>query len=512
MRTPWPHQQRGIDETIKLIQAGKKRICVTSPTGGGKSEIMRRLIAWNEGVGSLLLTNRSMLFEQTVAGMREFGIECGLRAAGYPTCEDLPVQVAMVQTEDARVHRTQKWLPHKANLVFVDEAHVNRGRSMQRIIDSYVDEGATVIGFTATPLEIGGIYQDLVIAGTNSELRACGAHVPCRTFAPDEPDCRDLKPQQTGEYAEGEVVKRIMTPTIMDRVYDRWKTINPDGLATLGFAPGVKESIWFAEQFRAKGVKSAHIDGESCWLDGNEYASSKSIREDIVGASKDGSIKIIWNRFVMREGIDLPFIRVGIMATIFGALTSYLQSGGRIIRGDKGKSECILIDHGGNWWRHGSLNADREWKLGDTNNMKAAERAEKIREGQEKEPLVCPNCGAVRLAGPTCPMCGFMHTSRSRPVIQKDGTLRMVEGKIFKPHRVKQVSDTEKKWLACYYRAKQTGKTFRQAEGLFVHENGYYPPKDLPNMPKRAGDWFRRVCDVPRSELTDKAAVGTFSS
>lgn len=502
----WPHQQSAIRQVWKLIQAGRQRIVVTSPTGGGKSRMMQHLIRENDARGgsSLLMTNRTMLFEQTLKGLSGAGIQAGARAAGYDPSPNLRVQVAMVQTEESRVHRTQRWLPHPANLVLIDEAHVNKGYSVQKQMDWYVDQGAAVVGFTATPLDLGGMYTELVVAGTNSELRECGAHVPCTTFAPDEPDCRGLKPQATGEFQEGEVIKRIMTPAVLDRVFDRWNAINSEHLPTIGFGPGVQESMWFAEQFHYRGVPSAHIDGENCWVNGQQHPTSPQLRDDIKGMLQDGKIKVIWNRFVLREGIDWPFVRVGIMATIFGSIASYLQSGGRIIRSAPGKESAILIDHGGNWWRHGSLNADREWKLGDTALQKSAEMAEALREGKSDEPIVCVECGAVRLKGDTCVSCGYRHTKRSRRVVELDGTIRLVEGKIFKPRKIRQTDDTQKHWEGCYWRAKKSGMTFRQAEALFFREHHYWPPKTLPNMPTNEVDWFRKVKDVPRENLIAK--------
>lgn len=510
----WPHQTKAIQDTIRLMEQGKRRICLTSPTGGGKSRIMRRLIEWMSETGgkSLLFTNRRMLLEQTVRGLRESGIECGVRAAGHVPEFDKPVQVAMIATEESRVYRSGKWNAHPADLVLVDEAHVNKGPTMQKHLDFYVDAGSAVVGVTATPVDLGGVYTELVVAGTNSELRKCGSHVPCITFAPDEPDCRGLKPTLTGEYPEGEVVKRIMTPTILDRVFERWNEKNPDRLPSLGFAPGVRESLWFAEQFFHRGVKSAHIDGESIWVDGQEHASSQELRDEIAERSKGGDIKIVWNRFVLREGIDWPWIRVGVMATIFGSVTSYLQSGGRLIRASPGKDSCILIDHGGNWWRHGSLNADRIWHLGDTCKSVAGERQQKLSEGKEDEPIRCPNCGAVRLKGDTCMTCNFRHSKRSRPVIQLDGTVKMVEGKIFRPRKIKQEPDTAAKWERVYWRALRSGMTFTQAEGLFYRENKYWPPKGLPLMPVNEVDFVRKAKDVGRDRLIPKPkreTVGT---
>ena len=46
MKPLWPHQDRGIEEIKKLILAGEKRNCLTSPTGGGKSRMIEELILW----------------------------------------------------------------------------------------------------------------------------------------------------------------------------------------------------------------------------------------------------------------------------------------------------------------------------------------------------------------------------------------------------------------------------------------------------------------------------------
>ena len=42
-----------------------------------------------------------------------------------------------------------------------------------------------------------------------------------------------------------------------------------------------------------------------------------------------------------------------------------------------------------------------------TNRQAVGERAEKLREHKEPEPITCPQCGRVRLSGRACPFCGF---------------------------------------------------------------------------------------------------------
>ena len=503
---PWTHQHVAGLELDAAIAAGERRLCVTSPTGGGKSLMMRERIL-RARKRAVLYTNRKMLREQMSAGMAEHGIEHGVRASGVDPALLQDVQVSSIQTEESRVYRQGRWELHNAEEVHIDECHNQRGEVASKVIKDHLDAGATIIGWTATPLDIWNIYSKLIVAGTNSELRACGAHVPCQTYGPDEPDMRTFKTNtKTGEYTEGDVVKAIMTPTIFGRVFDWWKRLNPDARPAILFAPGVPESLWFAEQFCERGIPAAHIDGDDIWINGKTMPSTQEAREELAVASESGEVKVVCNRFVMREGIDWPWLYHCIMATVFGSVTSYLQSGGRLLRSHRTLDHVLLQDHGGNWWRHGSLNADREWSIGDTAPKVMADRAARLRQKQDHEPIVCPKCGKVRSGGIECRACGHISERQRRHVVQVDGTLRIHEGDIFKPRKTKQEPDTQKKWEGCFWRAKKSKRsmTFNQAAGLFFHQYGYYPPRNLPLMPTRDSDWSRKVADVPFNDLIRK--------
>jgi superfamily II DNA or RNA helicase len=505
--TPWDHQIRGGDELDAALASGERRICMTSPTGGGKSYMMReRIVRARKRIA--VYTNRRMLREQLCAGMEQHGIEHGVRASGVDPALLQDVQVCSIQTEERRVYRSGVWNLHDAEEVHIDECHGQCGGVATKIINDHLEGGAAIVGWTATPLDIWKVYQRLIVAGTNSELRKCGAHVPCQTYGPDEPDMRRFRTNtKTGEYTEGDVTKAIMTPTIFGRVFEWWKKLNPDARPAILFAPGVPESLWFAEQFCQRGVPAAHIDGDDIWINGKTMPSSQEARDELAEASKSGEVKVVCNRFVMREGIDWQWLYHCIMATVFGSVTSYLQSGGRLLRSYPSLDHVMLQDHGGNWWRHGSLNADREWLIGDTAPKVMDRRAEMFRQKQEKEPIVCPQCGKVRNGGQECRACGHISERQRRRVVQIDGTLRIAEGDIYKPRKTKEMPDTHKKWEACFWRAKKSKRrmTFNQAVGLFFHNHGYYPPRNLPLMPTRDSDWSRKVADVPFSDLIKKA-------
>lgn len=507
MSALWPHQQRGLEATFRAIESGEKRLCFTSPTGGGKSRCMFEMIdyAQRHDWPVVLYATRNMLIEQLMKSMDDYGIDYGVRASEMWEHENLDarIQIASVPTERSRVFQRKQRNLHHAKLVLWDEAHMQKAATAEKIFQHHGDAGAVNIGLTATPLGISHLYDKLIIAGVNSELRKCGAHLPCKVYAPDEPDLRKVKRSKTGEFQIGEQKYKIWTQTIIGRVVDYYNRLNPERKPTILFAPGVKESMWFVDQLEAAGIRAAHIDGNNVYQDGEEFPSSPDKRQQVVKDLRAGRIDVICNRFVLREGIDIPELYHCILATPIGSLLSYLQTVGRVLRNHSSLDHVVIQDHGGNFWRHGSPNMDRfwqhEWKLSDT--VISNTRLERMAEGKEPEPIVCPACGAVRMKGPQCVSCGHQHSKSVRMVVQENGDLKEQTGKILRKKHRENRTDTEKLWTKYYFTAKNSKMTFSQAQGLFKKDQGYYPPKDLPYMPKDDFDWKRKVKDVPVTDL-----------
>lgn len=490
----WPHQQRGLEQ---LFQAWEtcSRVVLAAPTGSGKTRMMGEIAsqAEDEGKRVVVYSNRKMLTEQTSGVFESFGLHHGIRASGHKPRLLANLQISSIQTENARVFKQEKWELHEADIVVVDEAHNNKSEVAQKILNAHAEQGAKIVGFTATPVGLAGLYEKLVQAAKNSELRKCGAHVPCYTYGPTDVDTSHIKKNAVGEYSEESLRKAIKVQTIFGRVYDNWRKLNPFARPAILFAPGVAESKWFVDLFRSKGVTAAHIDGEKIYYDGEEYDASPSAREDLLGMSEDGRIKIISNRFVLREGIDAPWLFHGIAATVFGALSSFLQAGGRLLRSHESLDHVIWQCHGGSWWRHGSLNEDREWELGDTDKS----IAKKIKEAREKgtgehtEPIVCPKCHGLRLSGPKCPHCGHEHQKSVRIVLQVNGELKRMTGRAVKAKP--KASDEQKAWNGAYFSARNAGgkKTMKQVLWDARRRNGGKPiPEGVRGMPaKGSSDW-----------------------
>lgn len=522
----WPHQLQGVADTLAAITRGERKVCLTSPTGGGKSLMMQMLARdfLNRAEPVVLYSNRKMLIDQLSESFDAAGIDHGILAAGHGRYDEYLMQIASLPTIASRTLRRKTQELPRARLVIVDEGHLHTGPTARKILGMHLEQGAAYVLVTATPLDLEDMADELVVAGNQSQLRACGALVPAIYFGPDEPDLRRFKNIREGvDLTEWEATEAIMTPGIFGRVLEYFNIINPERRPSILFAPSVEGSIWFAQHFAEAGIRAAHIDGADVWIDGQLMPNSPELRKQLLQESKDGRLTVLCNRFVLREGIDAPWLSHGIFATVFGSVQSYLQSGGRLLRAYPGLDHVTIQDHGGNWWRHGSLNDDRSWHLGLTAKDVYQMRADRMRRttcvkcdaptngrricaacgaANATEPLRCPQCSRI-IGGGRCP-CGYAGNKFARVVTQSDGRLVELNGKVFKPRRITQRPDGPKLWERMYYRSR-TGKgarTFRAAMALFASENNWgWPDPKWPFMPRNELDTYRLVGDVPREDL-----------
>lgn len=299
----WPHQERGINETIELFESGVDRVCITGPTGSGKSLEAVVLMEWalSRGLKSIFYTNRRLLLEQMAQVFTKSGLDFGVRAAGF---DDLfnphqPIQLASTQTEHHRAYQRSTWKPFAADLVLFDEPHLQKGKMSRDIIQYHTDEHSSrLVGFTATPLGISDVYERLVVAGTVRECRKTGSLLPCHVYGPSEIDTRYIqRVGDDGEFAYKDV-KKIWTTQIFAHVVKSWRELNPEQKPTILFAPGVAESVWFAQQFEAIGVKAAHIDGADIYVDGERRKTEREERAAVIERVRNNEIKVLCNRFV----------------------------------------------------------------------------------------------------------------------------------------------------------------------------------------------------------------------
>lgn len=458
----WDQIQESAVEQVLRAESSHQAILLTLPTGGGKTRIGMMLIERILASGRTVewYTHRRMLWDQTASRM-DFGWRIGHTRAGMDFTPGQDVTITMVPTERNAVLKHQTRDISNADVVIVDEAHLLTTGDNLELINRHLRAGHTVVGLTATPVDCSPPYHHLIIGATNTQLRDAGSHVPVHTYGPSEIDTRQMRKVASGGYKVGDLEKSA--PVIFGEVIKHHKRLNPDLRPAMLFAPSVDTSKWFCNEYKKHGINAAHVDGQCVIINGKEYPSDQVIRDEMMEAYEAGEVKVLCNRFVLREGIDSPVTYHGIGATVFGSEHAFIQAGGRIMRSHPSKDHAIWQCHGGSWHRFGSLNSDRDWKLEET--------CQSRKEKQERKPqtTACPRCGKAQpYRKGVCTECGFEIVNRQKVVVdQVTGELVRLDLKEPKPKR----NDMQRDWDKLFYavRNSKSGRpmTWRQFMGAF---------------------------------------------
>ena len=537
---PRHSQLSGVADAIRDLDNGAGSLCLTSPTGSGKTHMIIALTNWGieQEKRVLIFTNRILLTQQTQRVLESHGVSVGVVSASMPHLEfsDRPVQIANMQTVLSRRRADDNhW--EDAGLVIVDEIHQQASGESADLLNEYKARGVPVIGITATPLGVSNVCDRLVTAARTRDLQDEGYLCFAQWFAPSELDTRNIvKGRVDLSITESEARKtwgplrgddKIRT-RIVGNILGHFERLHPEQTHTLFFAPGVKESLWFAHFCQSRGIRVLHVDGKDFWVDGelHDRKTEESLFQESMEAWRDGCIPIISNRFVLREGVDEPQIKCVVLATPVGSYRSFLQMVGRGLRPHPDKQHLRVIDHGGSWWRHGSVNVNVDWdavfECSDPDVI-SKNRIAQMRETGDSPGVGCPACGMIHkhLKGRLlyCQYCQTEFTIQkpSRPIMQSDGKLVEVTGPPVKQWKIKQAPGDDKLWAGLYWNAMKNGKdaTFNQLYQQFHYRkaveagshsrpafwHAYHPPRDLPFMPVHENDWHRNVKDVPRESL-----------
>src|SRR5262245_34434003 len=97
------------------IVDGRRRLCLVAPTGSGKTVIAAALTAkaTDRGEHTLFIAHRRELIEQSSRKLHDADVDHGIIQAGFPPRLGKRVQIASIQTLQARAIRARKIdLPH----------------------------------------------------------------------------------------------------------------------------------------------------------------------------------------------------------------------------------------------------------------------------------------------------------------------------------------------------------------------------------------------------------------
>lgn len=429
-----PYQEKIVAEVRRKLKT-KRRVLIQLPTGGGKTAIAAFITSntISRGGTAWFLCHRDFLVDQTAKTWAKVGIDHSFVAAGKWFNPWTPSHIAMVNTLRNRLAKLL--LAHPAPRVCVwDEAHHISAASWAAIMDMLPD--TIHIGLSATPSRLDGkgldaYFDDIVIGPSVDWLmthndggeceRGAGYLSDYRMFAPSAPDMAGVH-TRGNDYDKQEVDAAINKSVIVGDIVGHFKRygITDAGRYLRGvyFAHSVKRSMELADAFSMAGIKARHLDGDT----------SPWERKQAAVMFADGALDVLTNVDLFGEGYDLAAqaerdvtIELVGLCRPTQSVGLHLQQIGRVLRPKP--EPAIILDHAGNWLRHGLPDDDREWTL----------------KGAEKKPAPelgkCDNCLAVVSShAVVCKHCGAQLKEKAelsgrggREVEHADGELQEIE-------------------------------------------------------------------------------------
>ena len=257
-----------------------------------------------------------------------------------------------------------------------------------------------MIGLTATPCRLDGkplreYFDTLVIGPSTADLITKGALTPYDYYAPNTVDTSGMKHNKTDFTADALSFFSQKREIIGDNIKQYQRLAN--GKRNIVFACNVKHSLEIVKRYQDAGIPAAHLDGETPQAD----------REKILSQFASGEIKVLSNVELFGEGFDLPAIEVVSLLRPTLSTSLYLQQVGRALRPcpELGKERAIILDHVGNYERHGMPDDNREWSLkGGLVKRVSAKPSEATVRVQR-----CPECFFAHSPAHSCPMCGHVY-------------------------------------------------------------------------------------------------------
>lgn len=249
-----------------------------------------------------------------------------------------------------------------------------------------------LVGATATPFRLDGKglrsagFNRIVVAAYTDDLCAEQTLHEPTVFAAPSIDLSGVK-KTAGDYNLKALSAAVGGAKLNGRIVDTWQK-KAAGKRTVAFAVDVAHAETIVAAFLEAGVPAELVSGET----------PKVERDGVLARLAAGITLVVVNCQVLTEGWDLPSCEVAIIARPTASLCLHIQQIGRVMRACEGKDGAIVLDHAGNYSRHGLVTDRLKYDL-DGKVKKA---------GGEAPRKTCPECAKVVPAGVhVCPECGY---------------------------------------------------------------------------------------------------------
>lgn len=411
------YQQAAVDSIFEYFTAGNRgNPLVVAPTGSGKSVIQAEFVKtiykhWpNQRV--MLITHVKELLEQNYSKLKILWPDApvGLYSAGLKRRETMfPITVAGIQSVYKK--KVFGWI----DLIIIDEAQLlgpdETGMYRTFIAQAlYFNKHLKVIGLTATPFRTKGgmltfgeerLFTDICYSIDINYLIKEGHLAPIRSRHTDtRPDLTGVR-IENGEFKQNDLQKVMDRAELTKAALDETFSLAANRKSWLVFCSGVDHALHVCEELNERGMRCECIHGKTPDWE----------RDRIIEDFKAGRLPAITSMGVLTTGFDAPIIDLIILLRPTRSPGLYIQMLGRGMRisPDTGKTDCLLLDYGGNIDRFGPINCI------DIKNPRVKDE----KDIKTKVVKICPQCNCdVSAAAKICPECNYEFPIELMPIVE----------------------------------------------------------------------------------------------
>jgi DNA repair protein RadD len=486
-----PYQQDAASATWEYLHSGRAGLIVC-PTGAGKSlliaDIAKRVVDTGGRVG-VFTHVRELVKQNHDQFVRMVGAfaPAGIYSAGLKSRDTRErVIFAGIQSAYKRAEEFGRF-----DLAIIDEAHLvprrGQGRYRTFLADAHeINPNLILLGYTATPYRLdggslhkgeGALFEHVVYDVKMERLIREGFLAPLVAKEPRDGviDASGLR-IENGDFTKDDL-ERAARESNVEAACDEMIRLGAGRRSWLVFCCSVNHAKRVAEILGQRGVSARTIFG----------ATEKDERDDTVRAFKDGGFTALVNCSVLTTGFDAPNVDLLALMRPTQSQSLYVQMCGRGTRTAEGKTNCLLLDYGGNVERHGPVNRiDVQEKNGGDGlgppPMKTCPQCDTFvpagtadcPECDYKWRKECPECGiGCRMSAVECDRCHFLfrklevEASTAAPVDTGDARAYLVDYMYFERWRKQGKPDS----MCVSYVVR--GRKFPVREWVCLEHDGY---------------------------------------
>ena len=400
-----PYQRECIDALYEYMEHRDGHPLAVIPTGGGKSLViaafLKEALEAYPDTRIMVVTHVKELISQNYAELLSEWptAPAGIYSAGLNRRDThSPIIFAGIQS----IGKKGLSLP-KIELLLVDEAHLIPRKSTTLYRKFFADlltinPYLKIIGLTATPFRLDSgllhkgkdaLFQDIAYEVPITHLIDNGWLVPLLSHeAKMQYDTSGVK-KAGGEFVGKHLAAAVdLEHLTRQAVAEAVQTAESEQRRSwLFFGTSVEHCEHIAEAIRSHGYTALAISADT------EPAKRRKMIED----HKSGAVKALVSCGVLTTGYNNPIVDLVALLRPTQSAGLYIQMVGRGSRLAPGKSDCRILDFGGNVERHGPIDAI-------TINYAASGDGDVVGKAPTKK---CPKCNDTVPASSRECTCGY---------------------------------------------------------------------------------------------------------